>query len=80
MMLASPFYLSHRKKGDAKLPPGDATKKPASPLKPLQDKEGDAGDAGDAKKRAILPDVKTDLGEWDITEEIGEYEYLTDDE
>ena len=61
-------------KSDAKLPMGDATKKPASPLKPSQGKGCDVGDANDAKKRAIPPDAKTDLGEWEITEEIGEYE------
>ena len=32
------------------------------------------------KKRAILPHAKTDLGEWEFTDEIGEYEYITDDE
>ena len=32
------------------------------------------------KKRAIPPHAKTDLGEWEITEEIGEYEYIADDE
>ena len=67
------------KKGDAKSPTGDATKKPASSLKPSQHKAGDAGDAGDAKKRAISPDAKTDLGEWEISEEIAEYEYIADD-
>lgn len=58
----------------------------ASPAsQPNQDKalrgEGDAKlPTGDAKKRAISPDAKTDLGEWEITEEIGAYEYLADDE
>ena len=33
-----------------------------------------------AKNGAVSPDAKTDLGEWEITEEISEYEYIADDE